>query len=598
MGKKKEKGGLAYLLGLSGQPSAGLALGVVLAVLAALLEVVPYLAVFCALMGIAGAPLGVGALRGMADLPAAAAVAAASALTSLALGFLSSILCHTYAFRVICGIRKALARHLAKLPVSYCRHTSSGKVVQVFQTDVDQLEGFLAHQLPDLVSTVALLIFLVAGMVAFDWRLALVAVAVLAVGFMGQFVPMIKLLKEGALKKNFDALERISSAATEYVHGMPSIKMFGQTPRSFAGFQTDIEAYRDFSTSMSRRVGTGVVFFRAVVLSVATFVAPVLVAMALTAPDSAELLPTALFFLVFAPAASAPVCKLRSFSEGMNVLGESSARVEAIFRERSLPVFGIRAPHGTEVTFDHVGFAYPAKGGGEPAPVLDDVSFTAPAGQITAIVGPSGSGKSTVASLICRFYDAGAGAVRIGGADLRGMSEGELSELVSFVFQESHVFSMSVRDNIRLARPDATDAEVREAARLARVDGFADALPQGLDTPVGAGGVGLSGGERQRVAIARAFLKDAPVLVLDEATSALDPINEREVQRALSALLAGRAVIMVAHSLASVRGVDEICVMDGGRVVERGAHEELMAAGGLYARLWNLQQQAADWRIA
>ena len=422
MGKKKEKGGLAYLLGLSGQPSAGLALGVVLAVLAALLEVVPYLAVFCALMGIAGAPLGVGALRGMADLPAAAAVAAASALTSLALGFLSSILCHMYAFRVICGIRKALARHLAKLPVSYFRHTSSGKVVQVFQTDVDQLEGFLAHQLPDLVSTVALLIFLVTGMVAFDWRLALVAVAVLAVGFMGQFVPMIKLLKEGALMKNFDALERISSAATEYVHGMPSIKMFGQTPRSFAGFQADIEAYRDFSTSMSRRVGTGVVFFRAVVLSVATFVAPVLVAMALAAPDSAELLPTALFFLVFAPAASAPVCKLRSFSEGMNVLGGSSARVEAIFRERPLPVFGIRAPHGTEVTFDHVGFAYPAKGGGEPAPVLDDVSFTAPAGQITAIVGPSGSGKSTVASLICRFYDAGAGAVCIGGADLRGMN--------------------------------------------------------------------------------------------------------------------------------------------------------------------------------
>ena len=266
MGKKKEKGGLAYLLGLSGQPSAGLALGVVLAVLAALLEVVPHLAVFCALMGLAGA------LQGMADLPAAAAVAAASALASLALGFLSSMLCHTYAFRVICGIRKALARHLAKLPVSYFRRASSGKVVQVFQTDVDQLEGFLAHQLPDLVSTVALLIFLVAGMVAFDWRLALVAVAVLAVGFMGQFVPMIKLLKEGALKKNFDALERISSAATEYVHGMPSIKMFGQTPRSFAGFQTDIEAYRDFSTSMSRRVGTGVVFFRAVVLSAAAVI--------------------------------------------------------------------------------------------------------------------------------------------------------------------------------------------------------------------------------------------------------------------------------------------------------------------------------------
>lgn len=590
--EKKEKKGLNKILSYAGVPPSGVVPGVVLAVLSALFEMMPLLAVFTALSALAGLPLPGWVPEGVAALPLAAAVSVAAIAASLALSFCSSMLCHGFAFRAICAIRICLVEHLKELPIAYFKRNASGKIVQVVQTDVDQLEGFIAHQLPDFASTVALLVFLVAGMILFDVRLAVVAVAVLAVGFLGQFVPMIKLLKSGAMKQNFDALERISAAATEYVHGMPSIKMFGQTPRSFAGFQDDIEAYRDFTSGLSRKVGVGVTFFRSVVISVATFLAPVAVALLTADPSSPSVAETALFFLVFAPAAAMPVCKLRSFSEGMNLLSESVGRIESVFDEEPARHTEETHPNGFDVEFDHVSFSYGDEGSGD---VLSDVSFTAREGGLTAIVGPSGSGKSTAAQLVCRFWEPTEGKVRIGGADVSGMSEEEASRLVSFVFQESHVFSLSVADNIRLARPDATEEEIARAARAARCDGFVSALPNGMATIVGDGGVGLSGGERQRIAIARAFLKDAPVLVLDEPTSAMDADTEREVQSALADLAEGRTVIMVAHRLSTVTGADEIVVLDGGKVRQAGTHEELLSKEGMYRRLWEASIESASW---
>lgn len=586
---KEEKKGLGGVLARSGVSLSGVAPGVVLAALSALLETVPILAIFLALSSLTGLSLPAWFPTFSSTLAVCASIAAGGVVGSLLLSFASSMLCHKFAFRAICAVRVSLVEHIKRLPIAYFKKNASGKLVQVAQTDVDQLEGFIAHQLPDFVSTVALLVFLVAGMVSFDARLALVAVAVLAVGFLGQFVPMVKLLKSGAMKENFDALERISSAATEYVHGMPSIKMFGQTPRSFAGFQDDIEAYRDFTSSMSRQVGVGVTFFRSVVISVATFLAPVVVAMLSANPTSPALVETALFFLVFAPAAAMPVCKLRSFSEGMNLLSESVGRIAAVFAEHPRQATGGRVPLGFDVEFDRVSFAY------EDAPVLSDVSFTAREGELTAIVGPSGSGKSTAAQIVCGFWNPTEGQVRIGGESVASLSEGELSRLVSFVFQESHVFSLSVADNIRLARPDATDEEVEKAARAARCTGFVAALPDGMATMVGDGGVGLSGGERQRIAIARAFLKNSPILVLDEPTSAMDADTEHEVQTALASLAEGRTVIMVAHRLSTVAGAGSIVVLDGGRVVQQGAHEKLLSESGMYRRLWEASVESASW---
>lgn len=586
---KEEKKGLGGVLARSGVSLSGVVPGAVLAALSALLETVPILAIFLALSSLAGLSLLAWFPTFSSTLAVCASIAAGGVVGSLLLSFASSMLCHKFAFRAICAVRVSLVEHIKRLPIAYFKKNASGKLVQVAQTDVDQLEGFIAHQLPDFVSTVALLVFLVAGMVSFDARLALVAVAVLAVGFLGQFVPMVKLLKSGAMKENFDALERISSAATEYVHGMPSIKMFGQTPRSFAGFQDDIEAYRDFTSSMSRQVGVGVTFFRSVVISVATFLAPVVVAMLSANPTSPALVETALFFLVFAPAAAMPVCKLRSFSEGMNLLSESVGRIAAVFAEHPRQATGGRVPLGFDVEFDRVSFAY------EDAPVLSDVSFTAREGELTAIVGPSGSGKSTAAQIVCGFWNPTEGQVRIGGESVASLSEGELSRLVSFVFQESHVFSLSVADNIRLARPDATDEEVEKAARAARCTGFVAALPDGMATMVGDGGVGLSGGERQRIAIARAFLKNSPILVLDEPTSAMDADTEHEVQTALASLAEGRTVIMVAHRLSTVAGAGSIVVLDGGRVVQQGAHEKLLSESGMYRRLWEASVESASW---
>ncbi len=586
---KKAKKGLGGVLSRSGVPLSGVAPGVALAVLSALLETAPILAIFFALSSLANLSLPAWFPAFSSALAVCASIAAAGVVGSLLLSFASSMLCHKFAFRAICAVRVSLVEHIKRLPIAYFKKNASGKLVQVVQTDVDQLEGFIAHQLPDFVSTIALLLFLVAGMVSFDVRLALVAVAVLAVGFLGQFVPMVKLLKSGAMKENFDALERISSAATEYVHGMPSIKMFGQTPKSFAGFQDDIEAYRDFTSSMSRQVGLGVTFFRSVVISVATFLAPVVVAVLSADPTSPALAKTALFFLVFAPAAAMPVCKLRSFSEGMNLLSESVGRIAAVFAERLRQATDGRAPLRFDVEFDHVSFAY------DDTSVLSDVSFTAREGELTAIVGPSGSGKSTAAQIVCGFWNPTEGQVCIGGESVASLSEGELSRLVSFVFQESHVFSLSVADNIRLARPDATDEEVGEAVRAARCTGFVAALPDGMATMVGDGGIGLSGGERQRIAIARAFLKNSPILVLDEPTSAMDADTEREVQAALERLAEGRTVIMVAHRLSTIAGASNIVVLDGGRVVQQGTHEKLLSGNGMYRRLWEASVESASW---
>ncbi len=274
---------------------------------------------------------------------------------------------------------------------------------------------------------------------------------------------------------------------------------------------------------------------------------------------------------------------------------ESSARAGGRVLEilSTEPMPGEGDVSGDELALEGVSFSYDGE-----KDALSGVGLSVGRGRRMAIVGPSGSGKSTALKLAARFYDPDEDRVLLSGQDVSNASADAFYRNVSMVFQDVYVFHDTVEANIRYGREGATHDEVVAAAKAARCHEFIMALPRGYDTVLGERGSTLSGGERQRIAIGRAILKDAPVVLLDEATSALDPINEREVQRALSALLAGRAVIMVAHSLASVCGVDGICVMDGGRVVERGAHEELMAAGDLYARLWNLQQQAADWRIA
>ena len=382
-------------------------------------------------------------------------------------------------------------------------------------------------------------------------------------------------LKSGGLKENFDALEKISSSSIQYVQGMPSIKIFGQTVKSFRKFYEDIISYRDFTTKMTEVIRPGYVLFRMFVLSVATFIVPVGLLLFLQNPGDVAFVVTFLFFLILGPGAATPTLKLRSFSESMNVITES------------------KAPAGYDISFHNVSFSYEADG----RKILDHVSFAARQGEITALVGPSGAGKSTIAELIPRFWDVTDGSIEIGGVNIQDMSIHDLMEQMSFVFQESFLFSDTIFNNIALGKPGATKEQVEQAAKAAQCHDFIMALPNGYQTKIGDGGVYLSGGEQQRVSIARAILKNAPILILDEASAYADAENEHEMQIALQSLIKNKTVIMIAHRLTTICNANQILVVDGGQIKEHGTHDELLKKHGLYAAMWDAGVNSATWTI-
>ena len=590
--KKKEGGGIGELLAYAGNRKFLTYLGMGLSAVSQLLSFGPYVCIwFVARDLIAAAPNWSEAT----DIAVYGWWAVGFALASIVVYFAGLMCTHLAAFRCASNIRKATSEHLLKLPLGYFDTHATGELRRIVDGCAASTETLLAHMLPDISGAAAMVAGLLVLLFAFDWRLGAACLISVVISF-GAMATMMSGRGGEFMKAYMGALVRMNKTGTEYVRGIPVVKVFQQTVRSFKAFHGAIV---DYARMAQDYAGT---FCRAPQVAnltalngIVAFFLPVALLLAPGEADFARFVANFAFYSIFSAVVPTAMTKLMFVGEASQMSADSLARIRGIMEAKPLAVStALKHPAGNSVRFDDVSFTYE----GAEGPAVDCVSFDVPAGSTLALVGPSGGGKSTCASLIPRFWDATSGRVLVGGVDVRDIDPHELMDHVAFVFQTNKLFHQTLADNVRAARPDATDEEVREALAAAQCDDIVAKLPQGINTMLGPGGAYLSGGEVQRVALARAILKDAPIVVLDEATAFADPENEALIQRAFSKLAAGRTVIMIAHRLSTVVGADQIVVLNQGSVQESGTHAELLSRDGLYAKMWAEYERAASWKIA
>lgn len=514
----------------------------------------------------------------------------AAVVLSYCLTYIGGILCHKFSYVLIANLKKKILFHIGNLPLGFFTGDNKSKIRQVLGSDMNQIEGYFSHQLPNLISTLVLILAMIIVMLKINLILGLTTLLIIFVGLGIQIAIMAKIIKSGGLEKNFAILDQINSATTEYVKGMPEVKIFGTGAKSFKTFSKSVGEYRDFTSSMTSMIRPGFVSFRMFILSVATFIVPVGILL-MSRNNNLDFATVFIFYLILAPAISVPALKLRDFAEGMNLLNEVVLRIYEIIDQKELAIKNSEEEiKGHDLEFNNVSFSY----GNEE--VLKNISFCAKQGEVTALVGYSGAGKSTIGTLIPRFYDPSEGSIKIGGVNIKNIPINVLMDNIAFVFQDSDLITDTVFNNVAMAKTGSTKEDVIKACKKARCHDFIEKLPNGYNTVLGKGTY-LSGGEKQRIAVARAILKDAPILVLDEATSFADSENEYLMQEALSELVKDKTVIMIAHRLNTIEHANQILVISDGKIAERGKHEDLILADGIYKRLFDIYKKTNIWQM-
>lgn len=504
-----------------------------------------------------------------------------------------ALLCsHISAYNTVARIRMQLIRHLGTLPLGYHILHPSGKQRKIIEKNTDNLETLIAHNIPDYVQSLVLPIAFLVFMFRYDWRLSLICLVPILIGFILLF-SMLKGESSGFIGQVQKSGEDISNAATEYVRGIAVVKTFGQTASSFRRYQRAVKDYADFMTKYAFSMENAFSLYTTIVNAVFLFLIPGSIVLYNLGGGAEKTIMTFAFFAVLIPLVASILTKLMRSSSNLMLADASFTAIEEMLAEKPLAeTKKLPVPQNGEICLNHVSFQYEAG-----VKALDDVSLTIRPGTVTALVGESGGGKSTVANLIARFWDVSEGSVTVGGVDVRELDYADWMKHISIVFQETNLFKMSVAENVAMYKPGASREEIMEALRQARCEDILEKLPDGVDSVIGARGVYLSGGEMQRIALARAILKDAPIVLLDEATAFADAENEYLIQRALDILLHGKTVLMIAHRLQTIVHADQIIVMQRGGIAEQGTHEELMQRQGMYAKMYHEYENSVSWKI-
>ena len=507
--------------------------------------------------------------------------------------YIAALMCsHLSAFRVATNLRLEVSEHLATLPLGFTETFGSGKLRKIIHESTGAAETFLAHQLPDKYNAMATPIGLLVLLLVFDWRLGLLSLVPVALGFVIMSTMTGRRMAD-KMRQYGNALESMSNEAVEYVRGIPVVKTFGQSVFSFKKFKATIDEYEKWVIAYTKELRMPMMLYTAAINGVFAFL--IVGGLLFTRNGvTSEFLLNLLFYIIITPVISLTLTRIMYMSENELVVADALARVDSVLDAEPVPENDHpRHPKDASVSLKDMHFSYDGK-----TDVIKGVSLKIQPGQMVAFVGPSGGGKSTLANLVCRFFDVQSGSVRVGGADVRDIPKEELMDTISFVFQNSRLLKGSILDNVRLGRPQATEAEVLAALKAAQCMDIVEKFPAGIHTVIGTRGVYLSGGEQQRIAIARAMLKNAPILILDEATAFADPDNEAKVQAAFAQLAKGKTVLMIAHRLSTVANADCIYVVQDGQIAESGTKDELCAQNGLFARMWQDYQASVQWKVA
>lgn len=591
MSNTQSKNKFIRLLNYSGNYKYLSILGMILSGLSAICLLVPFIYIW----NVVNALLAVAPNFTQAqNLDTYAFNAFAFAVAGIVLNFFGLMGTHLSAFKNEKNMKDAAVNHLLKLPLGYFSNHTSGGLRKVIDYSTSKTETFLAHQLFDLTGAVVTPVVFLILLFSFDWILGLVCLVPIILCFIFMY-PMFSSESQNLMVEYQTYLEKMNAEAVEYVRGIPVTKAFQQSVYSFKNFIDAIRNYGKFSANYSLSTQLPMTAFTVSINGFFALLIPAGILLAGSLVDR-KFLADFMFYVIFTPVCAVMMNKIMTVSQDWMLASHALEGIEGILAEKPLvEAVNPQKPKNHSIEFEGVYFDYEKTDGDEH--ILNNINFKINENKTVALVGPSGGGKTTIASLIPRFWDVDEGSIKVGGVDVRNISTRDLMENISFVFQNTTLFKDSIYNNVAIGRKGATREEVKNALSLAQCDDIIDELPDGIDTVIGTEGTYLSGGQQQRIALARAILKDAPIIILDEATALADPENEYMIQKAISEITRDKTVIMIAHRLSTVKNVDEIYVVENGRIVENGNHNSLVEDGGLYSRMWDEFNQSIQWKV-